>query len=459
MASLCRIPLPYRRDSSSYFAAVKHLPLPVYLDSAADHSDRGRWDIICAEPEEVISSKTIDYSDKDTLSIRIASTLKRIDRDYIDSPTLPFSGGAIGYLSYEFGEELQLGLSPNAQIPTFHIAIYPWFVLVDHHQQRCELIAQPSLSQVRLTELSALLTPIDAPPSARKFRLTSPFVSSLKKDDYTKAFNKVKAYIDAGDCYQVNLTREFTASYQGDPWQAYLQLRAAAAAPFSAYMDFGDSQFLSLSPERLLAAQERQLQTQPIKGTAARSDDPQEDSALATKLQNSAKNRAENIMIVDLLRNDFSKSCQAETVVTEALCELQSFRTVHHLVSTVTGTLRDERSEFSALLDCFPGGSITGAPKHRAMEIISEIEPHRRSLYCGSIFYLGPNGKMDSNIAIRSFVCKQQKITGWAGGGIVADSVLNEEFIETETKISKLLEALADLGLKPITDSDYAKKP
>tara|TARA_R110001599_G_scaffold29107_5_gene100045 strand:- start:14348 stop:14983 length:636 start_codon:yes stop_codon:yes gene_type:complete len=211
-------------------------------------------------------------------------------------------------------------------------------------------------------------------------------------------------------------------------------------------MDLGSSQFLCLSPERLLAAQTRKLQTQPIKGTAARSSDPAEDLALATALQASTKNRAENIMIVDLLRNDFSKSCQAESVVTEALCELQSFRTVHHLVSTVTGLLRGDRSEFSALLDCFPGGSITGAPKQRAMEIIREIEPHRRSLYCGSIFYLGANGKMDSNIAIRSFVCENQEIKGWAGGGIVADSELDEEYIETETKISKLLDALADLA-------------
>ena len=446
MASLCRIPLPYRRNSSSYFATIKHLPLPVYLDSAADHSERGRWDIICADPEELISTNTIDYENKITLLLKIESSIERINHNYLDAPDIPFSGGAIGYLSYDFGELFQAGLKAIASdTPLVHIAIYPWLLLVDHQEQRCEFIAQPSISHERVRALCTLLGTPDTNNNTANFKLTSPFQSSLNRDNYTEAFTKVKRYIDAGDCYQINLTRQFAAAYQGDPWRAYLHLREVAAAPFSAFMDLGHNHVLCFSPERLLAAHARQLQTQPIKGTAARSDDPAEDLALASKLQDSEKNRAENIMIVDLLRNDFSKSCQADSVITEALCELQSFRTVHHLVSTVTGRLRDERSEFSALLDCFPGGSITGAPKQRAMEIIREIEPHRRSLYCGSIFYLGANGKMDSNIAIRSFVCHQQQIKGWAGGGIVADSVMEEEFIETETKISKLLDALADL--------------
>ncbi len=446
MASLCRVSLPYHRDSSRYFAAVKHLPLPVYLDSAAEYNERGRWDIICAEPEDVISINTIDYGDINTFNIKVESRLNHINQAYLDAPDLPFSGGAVGYLSYDFGEQFQAQLGGQTDdIPLAHIGIYPWTVIVDHELQRCELVAQAHLSKSRVSELEGLLRKAAPETRAGKFRLTSAFQSSLNPDHYAEAFHKIKAYIDTGDCYQINLTREFCADFKGDPWSAYLRLRDVAAAPFSAYMDFGNSQFLCLSPERLLAAQNRQLQTQPIKGTAARSEDPDKDLLLATTLQDSAKNRAENIMIVDLLRNDFSKSCQTETVITEALCELQSFRTVHHLVSTVTGRLRDDRSEFSALLDCFPGGSITGAPKQRAMEIIREIEPHRRSLYCGSIFYLGPKGKLDSNIAIRSFVCNQEKIRGWAGGGIVADSILEEEFIETETKISKLLDALADL--------------
>ena len=202
-------------------------------------------------------------------------------------------------------------------------------------------------------------------PPAGKFRLTSAFKSSLNPDSYAEAFHKIKAYIDTGDCYQINLTREFSADFKGDPWSAYLCLREVAAAPFSAYMDFGSSQFLCLSPERLLAAQNRQLQTQPIKGTAARSDDPDKDLLLATTLQGSAKNRAENIMIVDLLRNDFSKSCQTETVITEPLCDRQGFRPDHHLGRRVPGNYRVCGSDLTAPPACFLGAQKTATPNQR----------------------------------------------------------------------------------------------
>jgi len=446
MASLRRIALPYTLDSSWVHSALKKLPLAVYLDSAAAHGDRGRWDIIAAEPVRTISLLTSSCSDINKQLLNIENDLSNISNTYASASDLPFTGGALGYLSYDFGEQVQAGLSAiRSDLPLLHIGIYPWVVIVDHQRQRCELVAQASVPADKIKQLQSLLSQRHVGPSKHNFKLTSPFTSTLGRDDYAEAFSKVKAYIDAGDCYQINLTRKFSAGYSGEPWTAYLQLREVAAAPFSAFMDLGPSQILCLSPERLLSATARQLQTQPIKGTAARSDDPSEDQALAAALLSSAKNRAENIMIVDLLRNDFSKSCQPDTVVTESLCELQSFRTVHHLVSTVSGYLRDNQSEFGALLACFPGGSITGAPKQRAMEIIREIEPHRRSVYCGSIFYLGAEGKMDSNIAIRSFVCHEQQISAWAGGGIVADSQLEEEFIETETKISKLLETLANL--------------
>ncbi|MEX1670214.1 aminodeoxychorismate synthase component I [Zhongshania guokunii] len=446
MASLRRIALPYTLDSSWVYSALKKLPLAVYLDSAAAHGERGHWDVITADPIKTISLLTNSCDDIKKQLLNIENELSDISKRYIGASDLPFTGGAIGYLSYDFGEQAQAGLSAiSSDLPLLHIGIYPWAVIVDHQHQRCELVAQASVAEAKIQQLQFLLTGPQLDVEEPNFKLTTPFTSSLGRDDYARAFSKVKTYIDAGDCYQINLTREFSANYSGEPWAAYLQLREVAAAPFSAYMDLGPSQILCLSPERLLSAVERKLQTQPIKGTAARSNDPSEDQALATALLSSAKNRAENIMIVDLLRNDFSKSCRPDSVVTESLCELQSFRTVHHLVSTVSGYLRDNQSEFGALLACFPGGSITGAPKQRAMEIIREIEPHRRSAYCGSIFYLGAEGKMDSNIAIRSFVCHEQQISAWAGGGIVADSQLEEEFVETETKISKLLETLANL--------------
>ena len=451
MASLRRILLPYTSDSCALFAKLKHLPFPVFLDSAAPFSDYGRFDIICAQPEKVISFKSNDYENIDTFLFNSEKLLKTVSDTYLHADDLPFCGGAIGYLSYNFGE-LSLGkrepatTSTTAYPPEAHIGIYPWVIVVDHERQRCELVAQASLREQSLAEIKQLILDNSETPAALlPFKLNSGFSSSLDATKYQQAFKRIQDYIRSGDCYQINLTRAFSAPYQGDSWQAYRGLRETAAAPYSAYIDLGESQILSFSPERLLSANNGALQTQPIKGTAARDPDPDKDQALAKALQQSTKNRAENVMIVDLLRNDFSKSCVAASVKTEQLCELQSFRTVHHLVSTVSGQLRPDCSPFNALLNCFPGGSITGAPKHRAMEIIREIEPHQRGVYCGSIFYLGAGGKMDSNITIRSFVCADNTITGWAGGGIVADSNVDEEFVETETKIGKLLQALADL--------------
>lgn len=450
MTSLRRISLPYSRDSCAIFASLKHLPFPVFLDSAAPFSDYGRFDIICAQPEEVISLKTINYDSVDTFFITTEQRLAQVCSNYVHNEELPFCGGAIGYLSYDLAEIANSIRHRQAEndasaTPHFHAGIYPWAIVVDHHHGHCELVAQASVSAACLAHIEGLvLGTIESAAKQPRFTLTGVFKTSLDSQQYRQAFDRVQDYIHAGDCYQINLTRAFTAPYQGDPWLAYQGLRKTAAAPFSAYIDLGDSQILSFSPERLLSASKGLLQTQPIKGTAARDSDPIKDQALAAELQSSAKNRAENVMIVDLLRNDFSKSCQASSVRTDQLCQLQSFRTVHHLVSTVSGQLRPDCTPFKALLNCFPGGSITGAPKQRAMEIIGEIEPHRRGLYCGSIFYLGGGGKMDSSITIRSFVCADNHIRGWAGGGIVADSEVGEEFIETETKIGKLLQTLAD---------------
>ncbi|CAA0088677.1 Aminodeoxychorismate synthase component 1 [Zhongshania aliphaticivorans] len=453
MASLHRIALPYLRDSCVIFSSLKHLPLPIFLDSANAYSEGGHFDIICAQPIDVITWHACDDKSLHHFLSEAEQRLKSVITEYLDCDQLPFSGGAVGYIDYNFGE-LASNIRPSPRLeaplstPNFHVGIYPWAIVVDHHRKQCELVAQPSVSEKVLTHIKQLVlnSPQQSLKNTARFQLTSSFTSTLDRKYYEQAFNQVQDYIQAGDCYQVNLTRAFNASYQGDTWPAYQKLRDIAAAPFSAYIDLGSSQVLSFSPERLLSANNGKLQTQPIKGTAARSADPDTDKALALALQRSAKNRAENIMIVDLLRNDFSKSCKAASVRTDQLCELQTFRTVHHLVSTVSGELREECSSFQALLSCFPGGSITGAPKHRAMEIISEIEPHQRKVYCGSIFYLGGNGKMDSNIAIRSFLCDGEQITGWAGGGIVADSDVDEEFIETETKIGKLIQALADFN-------------
>lgn len=264
----------------------------------------------------------------------------------------------------------------------------------------------------------------------------------MSKAEYQQKFNRVHDYILAGDCYQINLAQRFTAHYQGDEYNAYLKLRESNQAPFSAFMRFEDHSVVSISPERFLKVEGRNVQTKPIKGTLPRSLDAEIDSANAQKLQQSTKDRAENLMIVDLLRNDISRVCQAGSVKVPKLFDIESFPAVHHLVSTVEGELAADKSCTDLLRASFPGGSITGAPKIRAMEIIEELEPHQRNLYCGSIGYISANGNMDTSITIRTLICKNQQIHCWAGGGLVADSKVDSEYQETFDKVRKILPIL-----------------
>ncbi|MGB1142544.1 MAG: aminodeoxychorismate synthase component I, partial [Halioglobus sp.] len=256
-------------------------------------------------------------------------------------------------------------------------------------------------------------------------------------------FNKIEAYILAGDCYQVNLAQRFSAPCTGDPWHAYRRLRPVAGAPFSAYIALPDrGALLSLSPERFLSLHGQWVETSPIKGTRPRFSDPQSDRLAERELRASAKDRAENLMIVDLLRNDLGRSCVPGSINVDRLFEVQKFATVHHLVSTIRGELSPDRGAWELLRDSFPGGSITGAPKKRSMEIIAELEAHNREAYCGSVLYVSADGRMDSNIAIRSFACNDDSIHCWAGGGIVADSRWQDEYQECWDKVGKLFAAL-----------------
>lgn len=440
MSTLLRTPLDYCADTSRWLTALEDAPHRVYLDSAYPHSQRGRYDIICADPIDTIFLETIYYDSFEEFTLKVNSRVNDALKAFVACDELPFCGGAVGTLSYELGELLLLNRAANCDSTPLFIGIYDWAIVIDHHTQRAELVRQPGCSSHCANLIAAGTIPA---PTQSSFSLSSPPRSSLDQADYRVAFDRLQDYILAGDCYQVNLTREFSTSYRGDPLQAYLSLRHVAAAPYSVFFDLGKEQLLSLSPERFIAiSPEGEMRTEPIKGTARRDTDPTRDLALAESLLQSVKNRAENVMIVDLLRNDLSKSCLPGSIAASPLMELQSFNTVHHLVSTVTGQLQPEIDPLSALLDCFPGGSITGAPKRRAMEIIAELEPHRRDLYCGSVFYLSANGRLDSNITIRSFVCRDGDIRTWAGGGIVADSNVDEEFRETQDKIGKLLDSL-----------------
>jgi para-aminobenzoate synthetase component 1 len=268
----------------------------------------------------------------------------------------------------------------------------------------------------------------------------------MDKAAYATAFTRIKHYLKEGDSYQVNLTQRFVSPCQGDPWIAYRVLRRINAAPFSAYLNMPEVQVLSSSPERFLKVTEGRVETKPIKGTRPRKADPGEDQAQIAALAGSAKDRAENVMIVDLLRNDISRSCLEGSVRVPELFAVESYATVHHLVSTVTGELAPDQHALDLLRSCFPGGSITGAPKIRSMEIIEELEPHRRGIYCGAIGYIGFDGNMDTNIAIRTLVHNHGNIRFWVGGGIVNDSVLDEEYQECFDKAAALLQLLMEFG-------------
>jgi para-aminobenzoate synthetase component 1 len=265
----------------------------------------------------------------------------------------------------------------------------------------------------------------------------------MSRERYAQAFASIQHYLEEGDCYQVNLAQRFCIETSGSPWQGYLALRRNSAGPFSAYLNTPDAQVLCTSPERFLRVDGESVETRPIKGTRRRDENAAKDRALHDELADSAKDRAENLMIVDLLRNDLGKSCRVGTVRVPELFRVESYATVHHLVSSVTGVLAEGRDGLSLLRDCFPGGSITGAPKLRAMEIIEELEPHRRGIYCGSIGYIGFDGRMDTNIVIRTAIHRNGRLYYSAGGGIVRDSACDEEYQETYDKAAAFLNCFA----------------
>lgn len=285
--------------------------------------------------------------------------------------------------------------------------------------------------------------PFTTPATREPLRATAPLRSNLTFDAYAAGFARVQDYIRAGDCYQVNLAQRFAAPADGDPWAAYRRLRQRNPAPFSAYLKTPFGEVLSSSPERFLALRNGRVETRPIKGTRPRSTSAAEDAALRRALAESPKDRAENLMIVDLLRNDLGRVCKPGSIQVPELFATETFASVHHLVSTVRGELRDDEDAASLLRACFPGGSITGAPKIRAMEIIEDLEPHRRGIYCGAIGYFGFDGAMDTNIAIRTIVNSGGQVRFWSGGGLVHDSDLDQEYRETFDKAARLMELLS----------------
>ena len=360
----------------------------------------------------------------------------------------------MGYFAYDLGrriEHLPVKAIHDISIPDMAIGIYDWVVVVDHHKRRTWLVTyghnKNTLDQWQ--DLTQLFNSFNKrQPSG--FNPQSEVISNFDKTSYAKAFDRIKHYIREGDCYQVNLAQRFMIEVQGSIWDGYLRLRQINPSPFASFFNLPDVMVLSSSPERFLKVTNGLVETRPIKGTRRRSGIAFEDKSLAVELLESEKDRAENLMIVDLLRNDLGKNCINGSVSVPKLFALETYATVHHLVSTVTGQLKPDRDAIDLLRGCFPGGSITGAPKLRSMEIIEELEPHRRNIYCGSIGYIGFDGDMDCNIAIRTLVYHANKMYCWAGGGIVYDSVMEAEYQECFDKAAALLHLLETRTIKDV---------
>ncbi|MEY4719388.1 MAG: hypothetical protein RL563_2006 [Pseudomonadota bacterium] len=443
-------PLPYFSDSAQLFSPYAHKPWAILLDSTYPISGQGRFDIMAFDPECTLACSggltTITTADAQIISEEDPFLLLKqhlgVKRPSIAG--LPFNGGAMGYFAYDLArriEKLPVIAEAAEELPDMAVGLYRWAVIVDHLKQQSWLVGY-DLEEDQIAELVEQFSQLHTTTSTMDFRVLEAPTSNMTREVYAEAFAKVKRYLMEGDCYQINLTQRFVSPCEGDPWSAYQALRRINAAPFSAYLNLPQVQVLSSSPERFLQVTNGHIETKPIKGTRPRKHDPKQDLQQIALLASSEKDRAENLMIVDLLRNDIGKCCRKGTVTVPKLFAIESYATVHHLVSTVCGELADNQHALDLLRSCFPGGSITGAPKVRAMQIIEELEPHRRGIYCGAIGYIGYDGNMDTNIVIRTLVHNQGNIRFWVGGGIVNDSVEAEEYQECFDKAAALLKLL-----------------
>ena len=466
------------------------LPYRLFLDSATTDTRLDRYSFLTADPVVVVRSKGTHTECLDLLG----GTQRTVTGDALQAvgallapyaveplPGLPpFQGGAAGYVAYDWGrvtERLPEPRHDDLALPDVVLGVYDWVLAWDHDASRAWLVStglpatSPAARARRAAERATtvrdrlfsdrtpapvarhatgmVLLPRAAPaPSYPVTGNWSPAHLSLRSSfthaGYLDAVARVREYIVAGDVFQTNLSQRFDAPLNEPPWAVYRRLRTLNSAPFAAFLDFPDGVVLSASPERFLRVDaEGHVETRPIKGTRPRGLGPEHDAALGLALIESAKDQAENLMIVDLMRNDLSRVCAPNTVRVPELFALERYPTVHHLVSTVVGTLAPGTDALDLLRAAFPGGSITGAPKARAMEIIAELEPSERGVYCGAIGYWSITGCSDSSIAIRTAVARSGQVYFSAGGGIMADSDPELEYRETLDKASGMVAALA----------------
>jgi para-aminobenzoate synthetase component I len=450
------------RDPVALFAVFADDRYAALLDSALLSPQRGRYAFIAPEPFRVLTSKDGAIAlDGERGTGNPFDVLRRELARHALQPVAglpPFQGGAVGYFGYELAQHLErvpLARSDDRRFPDLSLGFHDAVVAFDHRERRAWIVssglpeADPAKRRERAMErldaISARLATASLLPRPGAPPASPAIVSNFTRGDYEAAVRRVVDYILAGDIFQANLSQRFTAPLPAGmtPFDLYRRLRGLNPAPFAAFLKLDDLVVASASPERFIQLRDGLVETCPIKGTRPRGATPAEDRVLADELLASEKDRAENVMIVDLLRNDLSRVCRDGSVEVPRLCALESFATVHHLVSTITGALRPGMTAVDLLAAGFPGGSITGAPKIRAMEIIAELEPTRRGPYCGGIGYLGFDGSMDTSIVIRTYAVKDGVVTFQAGGGIVADSDPAAEYEETLDKARALIAALS----------------
>ena len=441
--------LPYQENSSIWFDKFASSRTPIFLDScfqANNHlNDFNRYDLICWDPFiEIIQkgSKTLIIKDG-TSFLSDESFAEIVDviysgllDSYENNSLLPFTGGLIGYLSYEFGQKS----TKDTVLPHARANAYKNTILVDHLEKKTYFI---SFDKKRDAELIYDQCLNHEKEIIDEFVITEPIVNIESFEDYKRKFNKIQQYIIDGDVYQVNLATKFSTKYSGDPWVFYKKFREINKSPYMAYLKFEDYAIISGSPEQFISVNGSTITSRPIKGTMPRGDDPKTDCDNYEKLSSSEKDKAENLMIVDLIRNDLGKNCDTGSVNVKKLFTIESYPNVHHLVSSIEGQLKKEISPWTAFCDSFPGGSITGAPKKRSIEIINELESFSREVYCGSIFYLSFNKTLNSNIAIRSLIAYDEKLEYFSGGGITKSSTVKSEYNEIFNKAANIEKAIS----------------
>lgn len=443
--------LPYTPTTLlELFAPLAQQPWAMLLHSGFAEHSHNRFDILVAAPKvtlttrgqitEICRGMEEQQSQEDPFQL-LQQQLEQQNQHPAANTDLPFQGGALGLFGYDLGrrvEKLPQMAQADITLPDMAVGIYDWALIADHHRKTLTLLSYEDVEQRWQWLCSQQSEP------QQDFTLTSRWQANMTRQQYGEKFQRIQQYLRSGDCYQINLAQRFSADYQGDEWQAFQQLNASNRAPFSAFLRLPDNAVLSVSPERFLWLENQQIQTRPIKGTLPRLADAEQDAQQAQRLANSAKDRAENLMIVDLLRNDIGRVAEPGSVKVPELFVVEPFPAVHHLVSTITALLPERTPATELLRACFPGGSITGAPKVRAMEIIEELEPQRRNAYCGSIGYISACGTMDTNITIRTLFTESGRIYCSAGGGIVADSQEQAEYQETFDKVGRILPQLGE---------------